>query len=200
MNWTHVAPPLGPLATLLASQQFLLDFTQLLLTSATLFLASEGWNEMLSGFFLTGIQMSWLYGGRRSRVSRLTRVKGNQALSFCEDARYPPKRLLHAGQKTNEKPTCSDRSYSQPQPRGLLHWRILHTRVVIWTSCVWELNPDPCRGSSVWRWDRSHLGVRLRLLHRETMVAEISRCVGGNIRQRLQQVVIVWQCLESKSQ
>lgn len=118
MNWTHGAPPLGPLATLLASQQFLLDFTQLLLTSATLFLASEGWNEMLSGFFLTGIQMSWLYGGRRSRVSRLTRVKGNQALSFCEDARYPPKRLLHAGQKTNEKPTCPDRSYSQPRPRG----------------------------------------------------------------------------------
>lgn len=30
-------PPLGPLATPLASQQFLLDFTQLLLTSATLF-------------------------------------------------------------------------------------------------------------------------------------------------------------------
>lgn len=98
---------------------------------------------------LTGIQMSSLYGERRSRIPRLTRVKGNQALSFCEDARYPPMRLLYAGQKTNEKPTCSDRSYSQPRPRGLFHWRILHTRFVIWMSCVWELNPDPCRGSSV---------------------------------------------------
>lgn len=113
-------PPSGPLATRLARRQFLLDFTPLFLTSAALL-----WLQKVKMMCCvpqasppTGIQMSSLYGERRSRISRLTRVKGNQALSLSEDARYPPERLLSAGQKTNEKPTRSDRSYSQTRPRG----------------------------------------------------------------------------------
>lgn len=132
-------------------------------------------------------------------LSCLTRGKGNQTLSVQEDARYPPERLLSAGQETNEKLTCSDRSYSLLRPQGLEHWRIQDTRVVILTSSAWELNPDPCRGSSVWRWDQSRLGVRL-CLHRKTIAAEISRCIGGNKREWLLQVGNACQCLSSKSQ